>query len=102
MRLSRDLHHLPGVPLTPTIDDSGLGASSILAFTGGTKGNSAKGRGGKTVLTTTGAVELEVRPRDRNGAFSPVIIPRRKRRLGWAEDMIFPLNAHDASDPRHL
>ncbi|SOX51727.1 transposase, partial [Mycobacterium ahvazicum] len=59
-------------------------------------GNSRNGRGRKTVLTTAGPVELEV-PRDRNGTFSPVIVPKRKRRLGQVEDMILSLYARGMS-----
>ena len=44
-------------------------------------GNSRNGHGRKTVLTTAGTVELEV-PRDRNGSFTPAIVPKRQRRLG--------------------
>lgn len=59
-------------------------------------GNSRNGHGRKTVLTTAGQVELEV-PRDRNGTFSPVIVPKRKRRLGQVEDMILSLYARGMS-----
>ncbi|WP_198588121.1 transposase, partial [Geodermatophilus chilensis] len=53
-------------------------------------GNSRNGHGRKTVHTTAGPVELEV-PRDRNGSFEPLIVPKRKRRLGNVEDMILSL-----------
>lgn len=59
-------------------------------------GNSRNGHGRKTVLTTAGQVDLEV-PRDRNGTFSPVIVPKRKRRLGQVEDMILSLYARGMS-----
>jgi len=59
-------------------------------------GNSRNGHGHKTVLTTAGALELEV-PRDRNGSFEPVIVPKRKRRLGQVEDMILSLYARGMS-----
>src|SRR3954470_485989 len=54
---------------------------------GNGSGNSRNGHGRKTVHTSAGPVELEV-PRDRNGSFTPVIVPKRKRRLGNVEDMI--------------
>jgi putative transposase len=54
------------------------------------------GHGRKTVLTTAGPVDLEV-PRDRNGTFDPVIVPKRKRRLGGVEDMILSLYARGMS-----
>ncbi len=59
-------------------------------------GNSRNGHGRKTVLSTAGPVELEV-PRDRNGTFDPVIVPKRKRRLGQVEDMILSLYARGMS-----
>lgn len=58
-------------------------------------GNSRNGHGRKSVLTAAGPVELEV-PRDRNGTFSPAIVPR-KRRLGQVEDMILSLYARGMS-----
>jgi putative transposase len=43
-------------------------------------GNSRHGHGNKTVLTTAGPVDLDVR-RDRNGTFDPVIVSTPKHRL---------------------
>lgn len=63
---------------------------------GNGSGNSRNGHGRKTVLTTAGPVDLEV-PRDRNGSFDPVIVPKRKRRLGGVEDMILSLYARGMS-----
>src|SRR3954447_22764819 len=57
---------------------------------GNGSGNSRNGHGRKTVHTTAGPVELEV-PRDRNGSFTPVIVPKRQRRLGNVEDVILSL-----------
>jgi len=48
-------------------------------------GNSRNGTRSKTVLTDIGPVELDV-PRDRAGEFEPVIVPKRKRRLGGVDD----------------
>lgn len=62
----------------------------------GNGSNSRNGHGRKTVHTTAGPVELEV-PRDRNGSFAPVIVPKRKRRLGNVEDMIISLYARGMS-----
>ena len=42
-------------------------------------GNSRNGRTKKTVLTNTGAVELDV-PRDREGSFSPKAVPKGNER----------------------
>jgi transposase-like protein len=42
--------------------------------------NRRNGSRSKTVLNEIGPVEIEV-PRDRDGSFEPVIVPKRKRRL---------------------
>jgi len=63
---------------------------------GNGSGNSRNGHGRKTVLTTGGSLDLEV-PRDRNGSFEPVIVPKGKRRLGQVEDMILSLYARGMS-----
>jgi len=41
-------------------------------------------------------VSLDV-PRDRNGSFEPVIVPKFKRRLGGVQDMILSLYARGMS-----
>jgi transposase-like protein len=55
-------------------------------------GNSRNGCAGKTVQTTAGPVELNV-PRDRDGSFTPVTVPKGIRRLGEFDDMILSLYA---------
>jgi putative transposase len=55
-------------------------------------GNSRNGKTSKTVKTTLGEVELEI-PRDRNGSFEPVLIPKRSRKVEALEDMIISLYA---------
>jgi putative transposase len=55
-------------------------------------GNSRNGHRGKTVLTGTGPVQIEV-PRDRASSFEPVIVPKRARRLGGIDDMVISLVA---------
>ena len=63
-------------------------------------GNSRNGHSDKTVLTEDGAVELAV-PRDRNGTFEPVILPKGERRLESFDDRILSLHArHDGTSPR--
>ena len=42
--------------------------------------NARNGKGRKTVQTDTGPVDLAV-PRDRNGSFTPQLVPKRQRRL---------------------
>jgi putative transposase len=46
----------------------------------------------KTVLTEIGPVEIEV-PRDRDGCFEPVIVPKRKRRLNGIDQIVLSLSA---------
>ncbi len=46
----------------------------------------------KTVLTEIGPVEIEV-PRDRDGTFEPVIVPKRKRRLEGIDQIVLSLTA---------
>ena len=55
-------------------------------------GNSRNGTRSKTVITDIGPVEIEV-PRDRAGTFEPVIVPKRKRRLGGVDQMVLSLSA---------
>lgn len=55
-------------------------------------GNSRNGTRTKTVLTDIGPVALEV-PRDRDASFEPVIVPKRKRRLGGVDQMVCSLSA---------
>jgi putative transposase len=55
-------------------------------------GNSRNGTRSKTVLTEIGPVEIDV-PRDRNGTFEPVIVPKRRRRLTGVDNMVCALSA---------
>jgi len=55
-------------------------------------GNSRNGTTPKTVQTTAGPVGLDV-PRDRNGSFEPVTVPKGTRRLTDFDDMIISLFA---------
>lgn len=55
-------------------------------------GNSRNGVTGKTVQTTAGPVDLDV-PRDRNGTFDPITVPKGTRRLSDFDDMIISLYA---------
>lgn len=59
-------------------------------------GNSRNGKTTKTVETLQGPLQITV-PRDRNGSFEPVIVPKRSRRLGKVEDMILSLYARGMS-----
>jgi len=57
-------------------------------------GNSRNGTIGKKVQTGIGPVPVEV-PRDRNGSFEPLLVPKRSGRIsGGLDDMIISLYAH--------
>jgi putative transposase len=55
-------------------------------------GNSRNGTTPRTVSTEVGDVALD-QPRDRNGTFTSVLVPKGARRLGGLEDMIISLYA---------
>ena len=55
-------------------------------------GNSRNGTRTKTVITDIGPVSIDV-PRDRDGTFEPVMVPKRKRRLGGVDQMVLSLSA---------
>ena len=59
---------------------------------GNGSGNSRNGASGKSVHTDVGTVRIEV-PRDRNGTFEPVIVPKGKTRLQGFNDRIIALYA---------
>ena len=58
------------------------------------------------MLTEIGPVEIEV-PRDRDGSFEPVIVPKRKRRLDGIDEIALSLSARGlttgeiAAQPRY-
>jgi len=54
--------------------------------------NSRNGSTAKTVSTSVGDIELNT-PRDREGSFSPRLVPKGSRRLGGLDDMIISLYA---------
>lgn len=54
--------------------------------------NARNGSTPKTVLTEAGPVALEV-PRDREGSFTPRLVPKGQRRIGGLDDMIISLYA---------
>lgn len=55
-------------------------------------GSSRNGTRSKTVITDIGPVSIDV-PRDRAGSFEPVMVPKRKRRLGGVDQMVLSLSA---------
>ena len=54
--------------------------------------NQRNGTSGKTVLTGEGPVRIEV-PRDRDGSFEPILIPKHERRFTGFDDNIIALYA---------
>ena len=58
--------------------------------------NSRNGSRAKTVLTEVGPVTIEV-PRDRDGSFAPVTVPKRVRRLRGVDEMVVSLVARGMS-----
>ena len=54
--------------------------------------NERNGTRAKTVLTEIGPITIEV-PRDRDGSFEPVIVPKRKRRLDGIDQIVLSLSA---------
>lgn len=70
-------HHLGYAPRAPKPADTS---------------NHRNGSSEKTVLTDDGAVEIAV-PRDRQGTFAPVLIPKHERRFTGFDDKIIALYA---------
>ena len=58
--------------------------------------NERNGVSGKTVLTDTGAVRIDV-PRDRLGSFEPILIPKHERRFTGFDDKIVAMYARGMS-----
>ena len=63
---------------------------------GKNSGNNRNGKTSKKILTDTDEISLDI-PRDRNGSFSPLLIPKHQRRLGELEDVIISLYAKGMS-----
>jgi putative transposase len=60
------------------------------------EGNARNGRGQKTVQTETGPLTIAV-PRDRDGSFTPQLVPKRQRRLAGFDEHVVRLYAHGLS-----
>ncbi|TDV19273.1 mutator family transposase [Paraburkholderia caballeronis] len=54
--------------------------------------NQRNGKGAKTVLTEDGPMRIEV-PRDRDGSFEPLLIPKHERRFTGFDDKIVAMYA---------
>lgn len=63
---------------------------------GDNTGNSCNGHTGKTVIVDNRTIPIEV-PRDRNGTFEPVIVPKYQKRTPLFNDQIISLYARGMS-----
>jgi transposase-like protein len=63
---------------------------------GNLSGNSRNGKSKKTVKTEHGSIEIAV-PRDRNGEFEPIAVPKHETRLGRIEEIIVSMYARGMS-----
>src|SRR6185369_11344332 len=54
--------------------------------------NQRNSKSGKTVLTDDGPLRLEI-PRDRDGSFAPILIPKHERRFTGFDDKIIAMYA---------
>ena len=71
---------------------------------GDKSGNSRNGHTEKTVLLENQSATIEV-PRDRNGSFQPIIVPKHEKRLPLFNDQIISMYSFRMSDrdiKRHL
>ena len=58
--------------------------------------NERNGASGKTLLTERGPVRVEL-PRDRDGSFAPILIPKHERRFAGFDDRIIAMYARGMS-----
>jgi len=58
--------------------------------------NSRNGSSKKTVQSKDGELELSI-PRDRNGSFDPVLVPKHQRRIAGLDEKILALYARGNS-----
>ncbi|MPZ53923.1 MAG: hypothetical protein GEU79_14520 [Acidimicrobiia bacterium] len=59
-------------------------------------GNNRNGTYPKTVLADAGGIPIDV-PRDRNGEFSPALVPKHERRLAGFNDLVATRSRTEAS-----
>ncbi len=60
------------------------------------QGNERNGASSKTVITDRGPVKIEL-PRDRNGSFEPILIPKHERRFTGFDERIIAMYARGMS-----
>ena len=61
------------------------------------EGNARNGGKSKTVKSSSGELSIAV-PRDRNGTFQPILVPKRQRRIGNFDDLIISLYTRGNDD----
>ena len=59
--------------------------------------NTRNGYGSKTIKTSLGESEIQV-PRDRDGSFNPMIVPKRKNMIDGIENVVISLYAKGMSN----
>ena len=59
--------------------------------------NARNGYGSKTIKTSLGESEIQV-PRDRDGSFNPIIVPKRKNMIDGIENVVISLYAKGMSN----
>ena len=80
-------HHLKNPPAEPEIPEAAMSQQVK---------NSRNGHSKKTIQTQQGEMEILI-PRDRNGSFEPVLVPKHERRLAGLDDKILALYARGNS-----
>lgn len=85
--------HLGGIPSRAT-----EGGDQEAEEVTGTRsqGNKRNGVGRKTINTDVGPVEINV-PRDRQGTFSPILLPKHARQFSGFDDKIIAMYARGMS-----
>lgn len=89
----------PGGLLTGLIGQvlqAGLAAELGSHLGDGEEGNRRNGSSGKTLNTEVGPVRLAI-PRDRDGSFEPLLVPKQSRRSGGLDAVIISLYAKGMS-----
>jgi transposase-like protein len=56
--------------------------------------NQRNGRSGKTILTDDGPLRIDI-PRDRDGSFEPLLIPKHERRFTGFDDKVVAMYARE-------
>lgn len=85
--------HLSGIP-SRAAEHGDQEAEEVTGMR--SQGNKRNGVGRKTINTDVGHVEITV-PRDRQGAFSPILLPKHTRQFSGFDDKIIAMYARGMS-----